>query len=129
MAQITQAGALNTAALIVPDLYVQIASPQSLALNGVATDRIGIVGTASWGPVNQPVVLGSVADYNAAFGSILPRQYDLGTPLRLCAAAGCLLICRGPGNGRYRCRGYLRASLHQWHLSDAANGGLLRQQG
>ena len=81
MAQITQAGALNTAALVVPDLYVQIASPQTLALNGVATDRIGIVGTASWGPVNQPVVLGNVADYNVAFGPILPRQYDLGTPL------------------------------------------------
>ena len=84
MAQITQAGALNTAALVVPDLYVQIASPQTLALNGVATDRIGIVGTASWGPVNQPVVLGSVADYNIAFGPVLPRQYDMGTPL-VCA--------------------------------------------
>lgn len=84
MAQITQTGALNTAALVVPDLYVQIASPQTLALNGVATDRIGIVGTASWGPVNQPVVLGSVADYNVAFGPVLPRQYDLGTPL-VCA--------------------------------------------
>ena len=84
MAQITQAGALNTAALIVPDLYVQIASPQTLALNGVATDPIGIIGTASWGPVNQPVVLGSIADYNAAFGAVLPRQYDLGTPL-VCA--------------------------------------------
>ena len=84
MAQITQAGALNTAALVVPDLYVQIASPQTLALNGVATDRVGIVGTASWGPVNQPVVLGSVADYNTAFGAVLPRQYDLGTPL-VCA--------------------------------------------
>ena len=84
MVQITQAGALNTAALVVPDLYVQIASPQTLALNGVATDRIGIVGTASWGPVNQPVVLGSVADYNVAFGPVLPRQYDMGTPL-VCA--------------------------------------------
>lgn len=81
MAQITQAGAINTAALVVPDLYVQIASPQTLALNGVATDRIGIVGTASWGPVNQPVVLGSIADYNIAFGPAMARAFDLGTPL------------------------------------------------
>ncbi|NPD67860.1 phage tail protein [Lichenicola cladoniae] len=81
MAQITQVGALNTAALVVPDLYVQIASPQTLALNGVPTDRIGIVGTASWGPVNQPVVLGSLADYGAAFGPVLARPYDLGTPI------------------------------------------------
>lgn len=84
MVQITQAGALNTAALVVPDLYVQIASPQTLALNGVATDKIGIVGTASWGPVNQPVVLGNIADYNAAFGPVLARHYDLGTPI-VCA--------------------------------------------
>lgn len=81
MAQITQSGALNTAALVVPDLYVQIASPQTLALNGVATDRIGIVGSSSWGPVNQPVVLGSLADYVAAFGPVMPRVHDLGTPL------------------------------------------------
>ena len=81
MAQITQAGALNTAALVVPDLYVQIASPQTLALNGVATDRIGVIGSASWGPVNQPVVLGSLGDYVAAFGPVMPRTYDLGTPI------------------------------------------------
>ena len=81
MVQITQSGALNTAALVVPDLYVQIASPQTLSLNGVATDKIGVVGTASWGPVNQPVVMGSIADYNAAFGPVLARQYDLGTPI------------------------------------------------
>jgi hypothetical protein len=81
MAQITQSGALNTAALVVPDLYVQIASPQALALNGVTSNRIGVVGTASWGPVNQPVVLGGLGDYNAAFGPVLPRQYDLGTPI------------------------------------------------
>ncbi|MCQ8277787.1 phage tail protein [Acetobacteraceae bacterium KSS8] len=88
MAQITQLGSLNTAALVVPDLYVQIAAPQTLALNGVSTDRIGVVGTASWGPVNQPVVLGSLADYNVAFGSVQTRQYDLGTPIALAEQQG-----------------------------------------
>ena len=88
MAQITQLGALNTAALVVPDLYVQIASPQALALNGVATDRIGVVGTASWGPVNQPVVLGGLADYNLAFGTVQTRLYDLGTPIALAEQQG-----------------------------------------
>ncbi len=81
MANITQAGSINSAALIVPDLYIQIASPQSLALNGVPTDRIGVVGTASWGPVNQPVVLGGMADYVVAFGSLRTETYDLGTPI------------------------------------------------
>ncbi len=79
MANITQAGSINTAALVVPNLYVQIVSPQTLALNGVATDRIGVVGTASWGPVNQPVVLGGIADYGVAFGSVRAKTFDLGT--------------------------------------------------
>ncbi len=78
---ITQQGALNTAALVVPDLYVQIVPPQSLALNGVPTDRIGLVGTASWGPVNRPVVVGSLAQYQIAFGPVIARGFDLGTPL------------------------------------------------
>jgi len=84
MAQITQAGALNTAALVVPDLYVQIASPQSLSLNGVPTNLAGFVGTSSWGPVNQPVVFGSMAGYSAAFGPVMPRGFDMGT-LASCA--------------------------------------------
>lgn len=46
---IYQSGQLNTNSLSVPDLYVQILKPQTLALNGVATGRIGLVGTAAWG--------------------------------------------------------------------------------
>ncbi|TLU72683.1 phage tail protein [Lichenicoccus roseus] len=80
MVQITQSGALNTAALVVPDLYVQITSPQALSLNGVPSDLLGIVGTASWGPVDQPVLFGSLAGYNAAFGAVLVRGFDMGTP-------------------------------------------------
>ena len=52
---IVQAGAINTTALVVPDLYVQVVPPQNLVLNGVPTNVVGVVGSASWGPVNQPV--------------------------------------------------------------------------
>jgi phage tail sheath protein FI len=76
---IYQQGSINTAALVVPDLYVQIVAPQNLVLNGVPTNLIGIVGTTSWGPVNQPVVVGSMADYAAAFGPVIVRKYDMGT--------------------------------------------------
>lgn len=76
---IYQQGSINTAALIVPDLYVQIVAPQNLVLNGVPTNLVGVVGTASWGPVNQPVVAGSMADYAAAFGPVVARKYDMGT--------------------------------------------------
>ncbi|HQT85939.1 MAG: phage tail protein [Acidiphilium sp. 37-64-53] len=76
---ISQAGALNTTALIVPDLYVQIVPPQSLLLNGVPTDVLGVVGSASWGPVNEPMIVGSMGDYATAFGPVMARQYDIGT--------------------------------------------------
>jgi hypothetical protein len=34
-------GNINTTALIVPDLYVQIVAPQTLLLNGVPTNTLG----------------------------------------------------------------------------------------
>jgi hypothetical protein len=77
--QIVQQGTLNTTALVVPDLYVQIVPPQNLVLNGVPTNLIGVVGTSSWGPTNQPVVVGTMADYAQNFGPIIVRKYDMGT--------------------------------------------------
>ena len=88
MAQITQAGALNSAALVVPDLYVQIASPQTLSLNGAPTNLLGMVGSASWGPTNQPVVFGTMADFMQAFGPVVARQYDLGTQVACAVQQG-----------------------------------------
>ncbi len=79
MALISQAGSLNTTALTVPDLYVQIVPPGILALNGVPTNTIGIVGTASWGPVGQGIVFGTDAERIQNFGMINARKYDMGT--------------------------------------------------
>jgi hypothetical protein len=76
---IVQQGSINTTALVVPDLYVQIVPPQNLVLNGVPTDVVGMVGTASWGPVSQPVIVASMADYARDFGPIMPRRHDMGT--------------------------------------------------
>jgi hypothetical protein len=76
---IVAAGSVNTTANIVPDLLVQIVSPQVALLNGVPSNVLGIVGTASWGPINSPVVVGSMAQYSANFGPILARKYDAGT--------------------------------------------------
>jgi phage tail sheath protein FI len=76
---IYQQGSLNTGALVVPDLYVQIVAPQNLVLNGVPSNLIGVVGTTSWGPVNRPVIVGSMANYASAFGPVVVRKYDMGT--------------------------------------------------
>jgi hypothetical protein len=81
-------GALNTTALIVPDLYVQIVPPQSLLLNGVPTDTLGVVGTASWGPVGEPVIIGNMSGYAAAFGPVMARKYDMGTAVAAAVQQG-----------------------------------------
>jgi len=88
MPQITQAGALNTTALLVPDLYVQIVPPQVSQLNGVPSNGLGIVGTAQWGPVNSPVTVGSMAQFASLFGAIQPRKYDLGTAVAAAVLQG-----------------------------------------
>ena len=76
---IVQQGSINTTALVVPDLYVQIVPPQNLSLNGVPTDVVGVVGTASWGPVGQPVIVATMSDYALAFGPVMARRHDMGT--------------------------------------------------
>src|ERR1700761_3703370 len=85
---IVQQGSINTTALIVPDLYVQIVPPQNLVLNGVPTNVLGVVGTASWGPVGHPVIVGTMADYAQQFGSIVPRAYDMGTQVATAVQQG-----------------------------------------
>lgn len=85
---IVQAGSLNTTALVVPDLYVQVVAPQITLLNGVATDIIGVVGTASWGPVNAPVIAGGYADYARGFGPLTARKHDAGTQLATAVQQG-----------------------------------------
>ncbi len=85
---IVQQGAVNTTALIVPDLYVQIVPPQTLLLNGVPTDVLGVVGTASWGPVGEPTIIGTMSDYAASFGAVMPRKYDMGTQVATAVQQG-----------------------------------------
>jgi len=78
---VTQQGQINTTALVVPDLYVQIVPPQTQYLNGVPTNVLGIVGTASWGPVNSPTTVGNLSQYAAIFGPVQARKYDGGTQI------------------------------------------------
>ncbi len=85
---IVQQGNINTTALVVPDLYVQIVPPQNLVLNGVPTNVVGVVGTATWGPVGQPVIVSSMADYARQFGPLLPRKYDMGTSIATAVQQG-----------------------------------------
>jgi phage tail sheath protein FI len=79
MPVISLGGTTNTAAQIVPDLYVNIIPPSIQTINGVPTNVGGFVGTASFGPVNQPVLVGTYGQYAYNFGPIVARKYDMGT--------------------------------------------------
>ncbi len=85
---IVQQGSINTTALIVPDLYVQIVPPQVALLNGVPTNVLGVVGTATWGPTNSPTIIGNMAMYAQAFGAIQNRTYDMGTAVAVAVQQG-----------------------------------------
>lgn len=85
---IVQQGSINTTALVVPDLYVQIVPPQNLILNGVPTNVIGVVGTAPWGPVGRPVIVATMADYARSFGPIVARKFDMGTQVATAVQQG-----------------------------------------
>ena len=76
---IYQQGQLNTTALVVPDVAVVIVPPHILQLNGVPSNVVGVVGTAPWGPVDQPVIVGDHATYVSAFGPVSARKHDMGT--------------------------------------------------
>lgn len=86
MAQILSAGSLNIPALVADDAYIQIVAPPNF-ITGVPTDVIGVVGTASWGPVNVPQLLGSGQQAVQTFGQIsaasLTDTHDIATDLYL----------------------------------------------
>jgi hypothetical protein len=87
-AVITQQGALNTTALIVPDAYVQIVPPSLNVFNGQPTNVLGVVGTATWGPVNQPAIIGGMQALAQLFGPIQARKFDLGTQVATATQQG-----------------------------------------
>jgi hypothetical protein len=103
---ISQQGAINTTSLIVPDLYVQIVPPQNLVLNGVPTNIVGVVGTAPWGPVNEPTIVGTMSDYAQQFGSLVPRTCDMGTQVATAVQQGaqnfrCVRVTDGTDTAAY----------------------------
>ena len=82
---LSQAGALNLAALTVPGVYTNIVPPNPSFINGVPTDIEGIVGSATWGPVDSSVVVGGVS---AIFGPIQARLFDLQTAVSVAVQQG-----------------------------------------
>ena len=55
--------------MIIPGTYIDVRSEGLIGVGGISTGNIGVVGTASRGPVGRVVVLGSYADALDTFGS------------------------------------------------------------
>ena len=103
---IVQQGSINTTALVVPDLYVQIVPPQNLVLNGVPTNVVGVVGTASWGPSGSRLSWRQWPTTQRSFGPIVARKYDMGTQVATAVQQGAqnFRCCARLGRHRYALR-------------------------
>jgi hypothetical protein len=63
-------GALNPSSLVAPGVYVQVLPPPTF-IQGVPTNAFASVGSASWGPVNVPLLSGSPQQSASYWGSIV----------------------------------------------------------
>lgn len=66
-----------------PDLYVNIVPPSTILINGIPTGILGLIGVASWGPVNAPMVIGDPATAALSLGNVTVRSHDLATACTL----------------------------------------------
>lgn len=57
--------------MIIPGTYIEVRAEGLIGVSGVATGNVGVVGTASRGPIDQVVVLSSFAEARETFG-----EYD-----------------------------------------------------
>lgn len=81
-------GGQNPAALGLPDLFINIQNPPAPALPGAPANIIGVVGIATWGPVNSPAPFSDFAGGSALFGDMQNRKYDLLTQVALATMQG-----------------------------------------
>jgi len=70
-----------------PGVYIELV-PAPPQINGVPTNILGIVGVASWGPVNMPNLIGSAAELLDTYGPVLNVTHDLGTAATIAMMQG-----------------------------------------
>jgi hypothetical protein len=78
-------GNINPLSILAPNVYVQIQPPAQIVAQGLPTNVISLVGTASFGPTNVPRIIGGLDEYNQVFGPVLTDVNDLGTGVAVAA--------------------------------------------
>lgn len=87
--------------MILPGTYIDVRAEGLISVGGISTGNIGIVGTASRGPVNEVQILGSYTEALDTFGA--PDAWsDTGSPLSLVRALG--QVFNGGGSTIYAVR-------------------------
>ena len=89
------------AEMILPGTYIEVRSEGLIGVGGISTGNIGIVGTASKGPVNEVQILGSYSEALDTFGAY-DRWSATGTPLTLTRALE--QVFKGGGSTIYAAR-------------------------
>jgi hypothetical protein len=84
---IYQAGQLNLAGTLAPGVYTQVVAPPAV-VRGASTNGLGMVGVASWGPVNSPTVIGSPQMAALMLGPVTVRRSDLATAMAIAFGLG-----------------------------------------
>jgi len=84
---IYQAGQLNLAGQLPPGAYVQVVAPPPV-VQGIASNGLGQVGVASWGPVNSAYGVGSPQIAGLSLGPVTARKYDLATAMAIAFSLG-----------------------------------------
>jgi hypothetical protein len=84
---IYQSGSLNLAGQLAPGAYVQVVAPPPV-VQGIASNGLGQVGVASWGPVNSATVIGSPQQAGLMLGAVTNRKYDLATAMAIAFGMG-----------------------------------------
>ena len=74
------------AELVLPGVFVEVRAEGLMLPQGVTVGNLGVVGTASKGPIGQPVILGSYAEAKETFGDYDPWNDESGGKLTLVRA-------------------------------------------
>src|SRR5581483_3716512 len=78
MNQISYAGLFNSSTLVAPGVYINVLPPKGSVIRPAVVGVLGLLGIASWGPVNVPTQIGGQNPL-ALFGAQQVRKYDLVT--------------------------------------------------
>jgi hypothetical protein len=72
--------------MIIPGTYIEVRAEGLIGVSGIATGNVGVVGTASKGPIGTPVVLSSFSDAREVFGDYDPWSGGTANELTLVRA-------------------------------------------